>query len=204
MDWVFQGNRHGAVAVVFRVKEQFGDLSNMSNVFPLLVQGIPVRSSEALYQAMRYPHQPDWQREILAAPHAMRSKMASKKQKRQLSSRPDWEQVREDIMRWCLGVKASQHFGRFSRVLLSSGDRKIVERSRKDRFWGAVPVEDDLLEGENRLGRLLMELRDEFAKLLCSRQEPPALPGLVPPEIANLSLLGQSLKGWCSAAAAAV
>ena len=48
MDWVFQGNRHGAVAVVFRVKEQFGDLSNMSNVFPLLVQGIPVKSSEAL------------------------------------------------------------------------------------------------------------------------------------------------------------
>ena len=52
MDWVFQGNRHGAVAVVFRVKEQFGDLSNMSNVFPLLVQGIPVKSSEALYQAL--------------------------------------------------------------------------------------------------------------------------------------------------------
>ena len=65
-------------------------------------------------------------------------------------------------------------------------------------------MEDDLLEGENRLGRLLMELRDEFAKLLCSRQEPPALPGLVPPKIANLNLLGQSLKGWRSAVAAAV
>lgn len=204
MDWVFQGNRHGAVAVVFRVNEQFGELSNMSNVFPLVVQGISVRSSEALYQAMRYPHQPDWQREILAAPHAMRSKMASKKNQRQLSSRPDWEQVREDIMRWCLWVKASQHSVRFGEVLLSSGDRKIVERSRRDRFWGAVPVEDDLLEGENMLGRLLMELRDEFAKRLCSRQEPSALPGRVAPKIANLNLLGQSLKGWRSAAAAAV
>jgi hypothetical protein len=89
-------------------------------------------------------------------------------------------------------------------VLLSSGDRKIVERSRKDRFWGAVPVEDDLLEGENRLGKLLMELRDEVAEPLCSSQEKSALPGLVPPEIANLSLLGQPLKGWRSAAAAAV
>ena len=54
-------------------------------------------------------------------------------------------------------------------------------------------MEDDLLEGENRLGKLLMELRDEVAEPLCSSQEPPALPGLVPPEIANLSLLGQSL-----------
>ena len=57
-----------------------------------------------------------------------------------------------------------------------------------------MPVEDDLLEGENRLGRLLMELRDKVAEPLCSSQEKSALPGLVPPEIANLGLLGQSLQ----------
>jgi hypothetical protein len=37
-----------------------------------------------------------------------------------------------------------------------------------------------------------MELPDEFAKLLCSRQEPSALPGPLAPKIANLKLLGQS------------
>lgn len=37
-----------------------------------------------------------------------------------------------------------------------------MEESRRDPFWGALPQEADLLMGENVLGRLLMELREEI------------------------------------------
>jgi type I restriction enzyme S subunit len=84
--------------VVFKVKEEWGALSNMSNDYPLLVNGIRIASSEALYQACRFPHQPDWQEEILAAPHAMAAKMASKKNgRRRNASRPDFDSIRVDI-----------------------------------------------------------------------------------------------------------
>ena len=57
----------GRDCVVFhKVKEGFGGLSNMSNEFPLVVGGVAIRSSEALYQAMKFPHLPAVQRAILA------------------------------------------------------------------------------------------------------------------------------------------
>jgi hypothetical protein len=54
-----------------------------------------------------------------------------------------------------------------------------VEQSRKDRFRGAVREEDDVLHGENRLGCLLMELREEVkakGAFEMIRVAPPAIP----------------------------
>jgi ADP-ribose binding protein with NADAR domain len=77
-------------------------------------------------------------------------------------SRPDWDQVRVPIMRWCLRVKLAQNWVAFSELLLATGRRPIVEESHRHNFWGAKPVDDDQLVGRNALGRLLMELRDEI------------------------------------------
>ena len=65
------------------------------------------------------------------------------------------------VMRWCLRVKLAQIWDEFSRLLLATGDRPIVEESRKDEFWGAKVVNTDTLVGVNALGRLLMELREK-------------------------------------------
>ena len=77
-------------------------------------------------------------------------------------SRPDWDSVRVKIMHWSLRVKLAQNWREFGRLLLSAGDRPIVEQSRKDDFWGAKVVEDGTLVGMNVLGRLLMELREQL------------------------------------------
>jgi type I restriction enzyme, S subunit len=77
-------------------------------------------------------------------------------------SRQDWDAVRVKIMRWCLRVKLAQNFKSFGRLLWATGERPIVEQSRKDDFWGAKEVEDGTLVGMNVLGRLLMELREEL------------------------------------------
>jgi ribA/ribD-fused uncharacterized protein len=166
--------------VFYKVNDEWGGLSNMSNEFPLVVGGVRVGSSEALYQAMRFPHRPDWQKEILDAPHAMQAKMKSKKEgRRKEGSRPDWGAVQEDVMRWVLRVKLACHPKAFGRLLKATKDRPIVERSRKDRYWGAVLEDDGVLRGENRLGRLLTELRDELAakgEAGVVRVDPPVIP----------------------------
>ena len=92
-----------------------------------------------------------------------RAKMVGKKEgRRKEHSRPDWGEIQVEVMRWCLRVKLAQHFRQFGGLLRWSAPRPIVERSRKDPFWGAVLEADGVLRGENRLGLLLMGLRDEL------------------------------------------
>jgi ribA/ribD-fused uncharacterized protein len=115
--------------------QALGRLSNMAPGFPLKVNGVLIRTSEALYQACRFPHLPKVQRLIIDEGSPMTAKMKSKSYRSQ--SRPDWDAVRVRIMRWCLRVKLAQHWETFSRLLLATGDQPIVEDSRKDDFWGA-------------------------------------------------------------------
>ena len=154
--------RRSDSAVFLKTKEEFGGLSNMAGGFPLIVNGIPIRTSEALYQACRFPHKPELQRLIIEQKSPMTAKMKGKPYRTE--SRPDWDMVRVPIMRWCLGVKLAQNWDAFSELLLSTGDHPIVEHSRKDDFWGAKPVDDERLAGANYLGLLLQNLREKVKK----------------------------------------
>ena len=147
--------------VVFKkTNEQFGGLSNMAPGSPLVVNDVRIRTSEALYQACRFPHMPEVQRLIINQRSPMTAKMRSKRYRKH--SRSDWNTVRVTLMRWCLRVKLAQNWQSFSSLLLATGDRPIVEDSRKDDFWGAKPISNEKLVGINVLGRLLMELREEL------------------------------------------
>ena len=170
-------------AVVFlKTREEFGGLSNMAAGFPLCVNGTKVRTSEALYQACRFPHLPDVQRDILEQRSPMTAKMKSKPHRG--DSRPDWNGVRVTVMRWCLRLKLAQNWETFGPLLESTGDRPIVEESRRDAFWGAKPAGDHLLIGINILGRLLMELRGK------AREEGwEAFRSVLPPGLDNFRLL---------------
>lgn len=147
-------------SVVFhKTKDRFGGLSNMSAGFPLRVNGILIRTSEALYQACRFPDFPDVQKIIIAQHSPMTAKMKSKPYRN--DTRSDWANVRHNVMRWCLRVKLAQHYKEFGELLLSTDDKPIVELSQKDKYWGAALMKNgNTLIGRNVLGRLLMELRE--------------------------------------------
>lgn len=150
------------VVVIYKTKEEFGGLSNMASGYPLQINGICILTVEALYQACRFPFLPDAQREIIRQHSPMTAKMKSKLYRR--DSRPDWDDVRYKVMRWCLRVKLAQNYAEFARLLLATHDRPIVEQSRKDDYWGAKLLGDsgEILVGQNILGRLLMELREKL------------------------------------------
>lgn len=145
-----------------KTKEQFGGLSNMASGFPLKVNGITFLSSEALYQACRYPSNSDAQRKIIAEKSPMTAKMVGKP----FSSdcRVDWDLTRIKIMRWCLRIKLAQNYLAFGKILESTLHKPIVEESNKDDFWGAIRDKNDnnIMRGVNALGRLLMELRQIY------------------------------------------
>jgi ribA/ribD-fused uncharacterized protein len=174
--------------VVFKkTNERFGGLSNMAPGFPLVVNGVHIPTSEALYQACRFPHMPKVQRLVISQPSPMTAKMKSKPHRK--NSRSDWNQVRVGIMRWCLRVKLAQNWQKFSELLLATNNHPIVEESRKDDFWGAKPLENGMLVGQNVLGRLLMELREELRDL--SKEQ---LRCVRPPEIPDFLLYGEAVR----------
>jgi ribA/ribD-fused uncharacterized protein len=154
---------YASESCVFRkTKELYGGLSNMASGFPLLINGHKILTSEALYQACRFPHLPDLQGKIIKEKSPMAAKMVGKPFRS--DSRPDWDDVRIDIMRWCLRVKLAQNFLEFRKLLESTSTKPIVEDSFRDNFWGAIrdKKDENILRGVNVLGELLMELRQFY------------------------------------------
>jgi len=81
--------------------------------------------------------------------------------RRDLPLRTDWEQVKDDVMRRAVLKKFATHAD-IRTILLSTGERDIVENAPNDYYWGCG--RDGM--GKNRLGEILMETRT----ILCQRE----------------------------------
>jgi hypothetical protein len=170
-----------------KTENKFGGLSNMASGFSLFVNEINIQSSEILYQACKFPLFPQIQEEIIRTQNPMEAKKISHKYNQY--NRQDWEFVKFKVMRWCLEVKLIQNFDKFSELLLSTGSHTIVEYSRKDAIWGAIPTNNFTLKGKNALGRLLMELREKVkTKQICKENV------IYPPNIVAFLLFGVQIK----------
>jgi N-glycosidase YbiA len=113
-------------------------------------------TSEHYFQAQKFAGLPD-EEEIRLAPTPMKAADRGRERKRPL--RADWETVKEDVMRRALRAKFTTHAA-LRETLLSTGDACLVENAPGDFYWG---IGKDGT-GRNRLGHLLMELRDELRR----------------------------------------
>ncbi len=135
-------------------EQDFYVLSNFSS-FTLIWKDCHFYTSEHAYHWEKFPHLPMLQQGIDAAPSAHEAfKIA---EARKDARRPDWDDVKVDIMRDILRAKATQH-EYVRRKLLATGERELVENSWRDDFWGWGPNRD----GKNMLGKLWMEIRAEL------------------------------------------
>lgn len=167
--------------------DEFGGLSNMATIYPLKINGINIKTSEALYQACRFPNLPEIQRKIIEEKSPMTVKMISSGNKKR--SRHDWDAVRLKVMKWCINVKLAQNFVSFGSLLNQTGLKNIVENSAKDNFWGSVPNEDEtVFKGKNALGRLLMDLRQTYYSKDCY-----SLLYIEPPQVGDFLLYGEPI-----------
>ncbi len=71
--------------------------------------------------------------------------------------RPDWEHVKENVMREAVLAKFAQHDD-LRAILLGTGDALLVEHTGNDSYWG----DGGDGSGRNRLGHVLMSVRDEL------------------------------------------
>ena len=146
-------------AAFMRSREQYGKLSNMAGGFPLVVHSVYFSGPEAVYQALKYPTNIEAQLKIAGAFNGMASKYQAYDKTIKDDLREDWDSARVTAMKIALLFKLLQHKQSFKAALLETQGLMIVEKSFRDSFWGARPVEGGY-EGDNMLGMCLMQLRD--------------------------------------------
>ncbi len=73
--------------------------------------------------------------------------------------REDWEEVKENIMYKALKAKFTQHED-CKQLLLQTRDTLLIEHTKNGSYW----ADGGDGKGKNRLGVLLMKLRNELRK----------------------------------------
>jgi len=153
---------------VFFYENDFYVLSNFS-AFRLLWRGRSFDTSEAAYHWERFATGQDTGQRSpalgsMAAGVADRIRFAYSAhdaftiaQECKPLQRPDWDEVKVDVMREILRAKTNQH-QYVRRKLLDTGERELIEDSWRDDFWGWGPNRT----GRNMLGKLWMEVRAEL------------------------------------------
>ncbi|MCO1335870.1 NADAR family protein [Microbulbifer sp. OS29] len=77
-------------------------------------------------------------------------------QSRATPIRKDWDQTKERIM--FEGLREKFKDRELKAILLGTGKKELIENSPHDKYWGIGPNG----KGKNRLGVLLMQLREEL------------------------------------------
>jgi len=136
---------------VFFYEQEFYVLSNFS-AFIIEWNGEVFPTSEHAYHWSKFPNDPLKRAAIRVAKSAHDAfKMAERWKQYRC---PDWDSIKVDTMRSILQAKVEQH-EYVRRKLLETGNRRLIENSWRDDYWGWGPKRD----GRNMLGELWMEIR---------------------------------------------
>jgi ribA/ribD-fused uncharacterized protein len=140
------------------VVEFKGEYRFLSNFWPAMVSGPGGRvypTVEHAYQASKSLDPSVWS-EVRALPGAG----SAKNYGRHIDVRPDWNAVRLGIMESLLRQKFAPGSELAARLVAIDG---TIEEGNSwgDTFWG---ISLHTFEGENHLGRLLMDIRDELRR----------------------------------------
>jgi len=137
----------------YRGGDAYGEFSNFSP-HPIELKGRRWPTAEHYFQAQKFAGT-----EHEEAIRKLNSPMIAARmgRSRALPLRGDWEAVKDDVMREALRAKFTQHPG-LKALLLSTGSAELVEHTRNDHYW----ADGGDGSGKNRLGKLLMELREEL------------------------------------------
>lgn len=141
------------MTIYFYVEREvpYGCFSNFSP-HGFLLDGLYWATSEHYFQAQKFVGTPHLEkvRQMKTPKDA-----ANLGRNRALSLRPDWEQVKDTVMRKAVLQKFTTH-ANIREILLSTGDEALVENSPIDYYWGCGKDGS----GQNKLGQILVEVRE--------------------------------------------
>jgi len=115
---------------------------------------------EHRFQAAK-PLDPAMRDRIMKAPTPQKAKYLGKS-RTLFKIRPDWEEVKDSIME-ALVLEKFTKYKVLRAELLATGDAELIEGNWwHDRVWGMVRGPGGKWVGENRLGKILMRVRERL------------------------------------------
>jgi ribA/ribD-fused uncharacterized protein len=141
----------------YRVKDPYGCFSNFAP-YPIEMEGVVWPTSEHWFQAQKFvgtSAESEMAAAILAEPSPMKAATLGRDTSK--PRRPDWQGLRDDLMRRAVRAKFAQHAD-IRQILLDTGDAAIVEHTSNDDYWG----DGGDGTGVNMLGKILVEVREEL------------------------------------------
>ena len=139
----------------YSTQDEFGEFSNFA-YFPIKLDGKMWHTTEHYFQAQKFADQ-QYQEKIRAERSPMIAARLGRDRKQKL--RHDWESVKNNVMKKALVTKFTQHED-LKKLLISTGDAKLIEHTVNDAYWG----DGGDGKGQNFLGLLLMQVRDEISE----------------------------------------
>lgn len=129
----------------------------LSNFSPhgFVLDGLFWPTVEHYFQAMKFPDHPEHQEKIRLALSPAQAKTLGRS--RAVPLRPDWDAVKEAIMRRAVQAKFDTH-PTLRTELMETGDESLIEDAPTDYYWGSGRTGS----GKNRLGTILMETRESY------------------------------------------
>lgn len=136
-----------------------GEYRFLSNFWmaPVTYEGITYPSSEHAYQAAKSLNPVI--REVF---FMLDSPAEAKRMGQQIIMRPDWEDVRINVMRDIVTAKFEQNEDLMDLLMATKGRDLIEGNTWGDRFWGQCPIGN----GRNELGKILMGIRDDITRII--------------------------------------
>jgi ribA/ribD-fused uncharacterized protein len=136
------------------------DYSFLSNFYPayVLFEGLVYPTVEHAYVASK-SFDNEFRIKIAELPEYQAG--YAKKLGRNITLRPNWEKVKISIMRDLLLQKFK--IAPFKEQLLKTNNAKLIEGNLwHDNFWGSCICNKCENKGQNNLGKLLMDVREEL------------------------------------------
>lgn len=140
-----------------RFRGEYDFLSNFYNA-NVVIGGLTFSNTEAAFQAMKTLDENERKKFTSLPPNE------AKKMGRRIALRPDWEEVKYDIMYDIVKAKFTQN-EHLKQRLLATGGQELVEdtTSWHDNIWGNCDCPKCRnIEGQNHLGKTLMRVREEL------------------------------------------
>ncbi len=137
----------------YSTREEYGCFSNFSS-HGFVLDELYWTTSEHYFQAQKFVGTPHLEKLRLVKTPKEAAKMG---RQRTLPLRPDWEEVKDNIMRNAVLCKFSTHAD-IKEILLSTDNEELVENSPIDYYWGCGADGS----GKNMLGIILMEVRQQL------------------------------------------
>jgi ribA/ribD-fused uncharacterized protein len=145
--------------VIDSFKDEYEIFSNF-HLQPITLDGVEYPSNEHAFQAAKTFDQAV--REKIRKATTCAKAKAMGKNRKLFTIRPDWEQVKNAVMEDLVYRKFRDN--KVLRAeLLATDDAELIEGNWwKDTIWGMVKDSSGKWVGENRLGKILMKVREQL------------------------------------------